>query len=394
MFEELTFRNFLSFGPEAEPVRLGRLNVLVGPNGSGKSNFLDGIGLLAGCTRKGALGRMLAAGGGVDAWKHQSASRFGLSPSLESVVYWGDSHDSEVVEFEGRLRHHIELQTGWGTGHFLYNEFLKEGLEPQSERLLFGYERGSPFLVTREGGKKILPEEALNSHDSVLAQIADPTEYSMLAWIAQQYEGIRLYRDWTFGRSAGIRRPGATDAASDYLHPDASNLAMVINGLKRVVRNRIVERLQDLAPTFTGIETKVLASTIQLFLLEGDHEISALRLSDGTLRYLAMLVMFLHPNPPPVTVIEEPELGLHPDLLPGLARLMLDASARTQIIATTHSDILIDALTEHPEAIRVCEKDEGGTSIRPIDAASLGDWLNEYGLGQSWLRGAIGGSRW
>jgi predicted ATPase len=392
MFEELTFRNFLSFGPEAEPVRLGRLNVLVGPNGSGKSNFLDGIGLLAGCTRKGALGRMLAAGGGVEAWLHQphvEVSIESVEASLEAVV-----HLEFYPQYSPSLRHRFDFHKskGWGANPILNYERI-EALGYGEAELLVGIEQEDRVL-NAHGVKRVIGPGSFNSLDSITAQLADPEQFEWLYHLTRFYEGIRLYRDWTFGRSAGIRRPGATDAASDYLHPDASNLAMVINGLKRGVRQQIVERLQDLAPTFTGIETKVLASTIQLFLLEGDHEISALRLSDGTLRYLAMLVMLLHPNPPPVTVIEEPELGLHPDLLPGLARLMLDASARTQIIATTHSDILIDALTEHPEAIRVCEKDEHGTSIRPIDPESLKPWLEEHGLGGAWLRGAIGGSRW
>ena len=46
--------------------------------------------------------------------------------------------------------------------------------------------------------------------------------------------------------------------------------------------------------------------------------------------------------------IEEPELGLHPDILPPLAKLLLEASERCQLIVTTHSDVLVDALTESP----------------------------------------------
>lgn len=382
MFEELTFRNFLSFGADAEPVRLGRLNVIIGPNGSGKSNFLDGIGLLAGCPRKGALGRTLAAGGGVAAWFHHEAGPRGAS--LDAIIL------KDRTDF--RLRHHLVIRER-NAHPFVADEHIEAFPGSGNPVLAFSYAQGVA-TVDAPGGPRVIERRKGSQEDSILTQLVDQDAYPSLFEVTEAYEGVRLYRDWTFGRGGGIRRPGATDAATDHLLSDASNLAMVINGLKRGVRQQIVDRLQDLAPTFTGLETKVLASTIQLFLVEGDHEISALRLSDGTLRYLAMLVLFLHPDPPSVTVIEEPELGLHPDLLPGLAKLMVEASVRTQIIATTHSDIMVDALTEHPEAIRVCDKDESGTSIRPVDLESLKPWLEEHGMGGAWLRGAIGGSRW
>jgi len=79
-----------------------------------------------------------------------------------------------------------------------------------------------------------------------------------------------------------------------------------------------------------------------------------MRLSDGTLRYLCLLTILCHPAPPPLICIEEPELGLHPDILPEVAKMLVDAASRTQLIVTTHSDILVDCLSDHPEAIVVC----------------------------------------
>jgi len=87
-------------------------------------------------------------------------------------------------------------------------------------------------------------------------------------------------------------------------------------------------------------------------------------------------------------------LGLHPDILPKLADLLASASQRTQIIATTHSDILVDAMTEHPEAVVVCEKHEGMTRIRRLKQEDLSAWLGKYRLGQLWTKGELGGTRW
>src|SRR5271166_230013 len=79
--------------------------------------------------------------------------------------------------------------------------------------------------------------------------------------------------------------------------------------------------------------------------------IPASRLSDGTLRWLSLLAILLHPEPPPVVCIEEPELGLHPDMIQPLANLLLQASQRMQLVVTTHSTDLIDGLSENPESV-------------------------------------------
>jgi predicted ATPase len=106
------------------------------------------------------------------------------------------------------------------------------------------------------------------------------------------------------------------------------------------------------------------------------------------------LAILCHPEPPPLVCIEEPELGLHPDVLPELARLLVEASARTQLIITTHSDILVDAMTERPEAVVVCEKSDGKTEMHRLKKEHLTEWLDKYRLGQLWTKGQLGGTRW
>lgn len=68
-------------------------------------------------------------------------------------------------------------------------------------------------------------------------------------------------------------------------------------------------------------------------------------------------------------VEEEPELGLHPD-------------------------ILVDAMSETPESVVVCEKKDSKTSMTRLDKEELAVWLDHYRLGQLWTRGEIGGTRW
>jgi predicted ATPase len=112
------------------------------------------------------------------------------------------------------------------------------------------------------------------------------------------------------------------------------------------------------------------------------------------LRYLVLLAILLDPEPPPLICIEEPELGLHPDLIHKLADLLIDASSRTQLIVTTHSEILIDALSSQPESVVICEKQDGQTILKRLEPDKLKEWLEHYRLGELWLRGELGGVRW
>lgn len=104
--------------------------------------------------------------------------------------------------------------------------------------------------------------------------------------------------------------------------------------------------------------------------------------------------MLLDPKPPRLVCIEEPELGLHPDLIPTMARLLKTASERMQLIATTHSEVLINELSGSPEDVLVCEREQGSTTMRRLDKESLTEWLTEYSLGQLWSKGVLGGNRW
>ena len=141
---------------------------------------------------------------------------------------------------------------------------------------------------------------------------------------------------------------------------------------------------------------RIYGGTAQIFIREEGviQPIPATRLSDGTLRYLCLMALLLDPTPPPLICIEEPELGLHPDILPTIAELLIEASQRTQLIVTTHSDALVSALSEYPEAVVVCERDNTGTHLRRLKPEKLKKWLEKYTLGDLWRIGEIGGNRW
>jgi predicted ATPase len=77
-----------------------------------------------------------------------------------------------------------------------------------------------------------------------------------------------------------------------------------------------------------------------------------------------------------------------------VAKLLLVASERMQLIVTTHSDLLVEEFSENPEVVVVCEKEHGATNLRRLDKRELAAWLKRYSLGQLWRKGQIGGNRW
>jgi predicted ATPase len=227
-------------------------------------------------------------------------------------------------------------------------------------------------------------------------QRRDPDAYPEISNLADMYQRIRIYREWIFGRNTVFREPQQADMRNDRLEEDFSNLGLFLNRLRRNAKAKtaMLTALRDLYQGLDDFDVSIEGGTVQVFFTEGDFTVPATRLSDGTIRYLCLLAILCDPDPAPVICIEEPELGLHPDIIPKVADLLIAASARTQLIVTTHSDILVDALTDNPEAVIVCEKHEGQTSMQRLDRQSLAQWLERYRLGELWTRGHLGGTRW
>ena len=157
---------------------------------------------------------------------------------------------------------------------------------------------------------------------------------------------------------------------------------------------KILDALRKLYQGITDYAVYIQPGTVQLELREGERMIPAARLSDGTMRYLCLLAILLDPEPAALVCIEEPELGMHPDILPTLAELLLEASERCQLVVTTHSDVLVDAMHDAPENVLVAEKDEQGTHLGRLSQEQLQPWLEQYRLGELWMNGDIGGTRW
>lgn len=238
---------------------------------------------------------------------------------------------------------------------------------------------------------RTLEHSEIHPEKSILAQVRDPHYYPEITALADYHENMRLYRDWSFARNTAVRTGQNVDLPADFLIEDASNLAIVLNTLRRTPERKaaLVDDLRRLYTDITDYDTIVEGGKIQLYINENGRMIPATRLSDGTLRYLSLLSILHHPTPPPLVAIEEPELGLHPDVLPRLADLLREASERMQLVVTTHSEVLVDAMTDTPEVVVVTERSDTGTSFQRLRHDDLREWLSKYSLGQLWTRGDL-----
>lgn len=387
LIRHLAPKNFLSFGPDNAGIDLRALNVFIGPNGSGKSNLIEAISFMRAAPKD--MGEVTRKGGGVAEWVWKGARE---QPAELTATFI--SQLSSVP-----LAHHVAF--GIAGGRF---DLVEERLCDLEEAGGMGngyystaYSNGGPTVarVNAEGEQEFEAAPA-KPGQSILSLLRDPIHFPEITWLADAYEGVRIYREWSFGRNSIFRTPQAADMRNARLEEDCSNLGLFLSKLRKTpkVKAAIIENLRKLYEDLTDFDVVAEGGTVQVFFTEGDFVIPATRLSDGTLRYLCLLAILCDPDPPRLICIEEPELGLHPDILPSVADLLKAASQRTQLIVTTHSDILVDAMTDCPESVVVCEKHDGKTEMTRLAAAELAVWLEKYRLGQLWIRGELGGTRW
>lgn len=387
LLKSIKLTNFLSFGDQTEAVELLPLNVVIGPNGSGKSNLIEAIELIRAAPKD--LLTPIRDGGGVRDWLWKGAPTKNPAATIDAVF--------DNPKGPAALRYLLSFTEVAQRFEILDERVENEKPDAGHDKPYFYYRFESGHGVLNVKGKeRRLQHEEIEPTASILAQRKDPDQYPELTYLGNVFSRIRLYREWSFGRYTTPRLPQKADLPNDLLEPDANNLGLVLNRLRRepAVKKRLLEALRALYDGIDDFDVQIEGGTVQVFFHEGRYTVPATRLSDGTLRYLCLLAILCHPNPGPLVCIEEPELGLHPDVLPTLAQLLKDASDRTQLIVTTHSDVLVDAFTDIPEAVLVAGRSEDGTKLERLDAGKLQPWLEKYRLGQLWTRGEIGGTRW
>jgi predicted ATPase len=150
------------------------------------------------------------------------------------------------------------------------------------------------------------------------------------------------------------------------LASDGSDLAAAIQTIRLIGDGA---QLNDaVADAFPGGSVAVSSNGAYFEIQMRQHgllrPLNASELSDGTLRYLLLVAALLSPRPPALMILNEPETSLHPDLLPALARLIVQASQQTQMIVVSHARQLVTALDAEADSRQIMlEKTLGETTV-------------------------------
>jgi len=369
LLRQVKLENLLSF--RNTEVELRGLNVLIGANASGKSNLIEAIGLLQAAPTD--LGAAILRLGGV----HFVCS-LAISSPIAAIMCSGINDEPLQYRLEFFERAH---------GFIIEEEQLRDGKEwPYFKRVAGNIEFDGEELA------KISPTR------SVFEAYKSPSDPTPITRVGQNFAAIRVYREFRTATDSQARRGVSTSAQKDFLGDGGDNLAIVLLDMDfKGLHDRVRSYLRRFCDRFDDVKVRLDGSLAKTYIQESGllEPLVSWRLSDGTLKFLCLLAVLLDPEPAPLICIEEPEVGLHPEAIQIVAEALVEASERTQVIVTTHSEALIDALSDRPEDVLVTERDfDNGTQFRRLNKEQLSVWLERYSLGQLWRKGELGGNRW
>jgi predicted ATPase len=336
-------------------VPLAPLTVVTGANGTGKSSLYRALRLLADVARNGAVAALAREGG------------------LPSTLWAGPETIGRAVRegtypVQGVARaKSVSLRLGFGGDDFSYAiDFgfptvgLKEsafGLDPEIKResiwtgpLL----RPSAVLCERDNGIVRVRDDRrtwsepyqIRPYDSMLSEFADPRQAPEVLRVRERVRSWRFYDHIRTDAAAPARATGIGTRTPVMSH-DGADVAAALQTIREIGDADALDQAVDLA--FPGSRLSVEGEGGgRLGLRLRQHgllrPLSAAELSDGTLRYLLWAAALLAPRPAGLLVLNEPETSLHPELLVPLAQLITAAAARSQVIAVSHAQILVNAL--------------------------------------------------
>ena len=361
--EKITLKGFKSI-EHLEDFRLDKLNVLIGANGAGKSNFVSFFSLVREIA-EGRLEKAINKAGGADI-------HLFLGPSITTT---------------------IEADLEFGANGYKFS------LEPSTDnRLIFDNERivyhADPGMRTTSVDTPIgqgHSESKLKAHakSGWNSEIAEHVYRAVSSWTVYHFHDTspaalmrrdRPLRDWERYRD------------------DASNIAPFLLNLKEDEAESyelIRDTVQLIAPFFDDflLRPQKRGNDEQVRLewrqKGSDFPFQPNQLSDGTMRFICLATALQQPEPPATVVIDEPELGLHPYAISMLADLIKSAAERTQVIVSTQSATLLDYFD--PGEIIVANRERGRSVFERLDAESLGEWLEDYSVGELWQKNVVRG---
>lgn len=382
-------------------VDLHDLSVLVGINGSGKSNFMKAIRVLKSTIVEGALSDLI-----LNQWGGFDAMVFSGTPNGENKVELEFEFDETVLgkygyHFQEPVYYKICLKKIASSQNYTISESYHTKNEDGTRKYMFlDMRNGKGFA--REGlssDQHSVRYQLEDSSESLLSQLVDKDRYIQIYTLREAIKDIAVYSYFDTTAQSAIRKPMLPTGGSVRLLADGSNLPQILNRIKinskQTFFPKVVEALKVVNPLFNGIDFNFLGSNIELLLDEKGLEkaVHVTHVSDGTLRYLCLLSILFNPQRGALVCIDEPEVGLHPDMIGKIISTIKQYDSQTQFIVSTHSEHILDEVSV--DDILVCEKSmQNMTEINTFREEEFIEWASQYSTGKLWRNGDLGGNRY
>lgn len=334
MLDTLAVANYRSLRRLVVPLR--RCTIVTGANGSGKSSLYRSLRLLADMARNGAVSA-LAREGGLASTMWAGPGRTG--PVSLKLGFAGDDFGYAVDLGLPQIS-----KTAFGLDPEIKAEAVWAGPWLRPSALIA--DRGGPMARIRDdAGTWRIASTSLRPFDSMVSEIADPREAIELLALRERMRSWRFY-DHVRTDSAAPARQARIGTRTTVLSHDGSDLAAAWQTIAEIGDAAALAESVDSAFPGSRVEIDVRDGIFELTLRQPGmmRPLTAAELSDGTLRYLLWVAALLSARPAELTVLNEPESSLHPDLLPALAALIARACEASQIFVVTHSAPLVAAL--------------------------------------------------
>jgi predicted ATPase len=368
--ESIHIRGFRSLA-DVEIKALGDVTVLIGPNGSGKSNFVRFFELMSYMLSSRQLGLFVGRKGGAD-------DQLFRGRRVTSHLHLGISIRTDKGSND------YEFSLVWGNpDRFLFTEerfrYSQDGFPTKGEWQELGSGHTEALIVEAAQGE-------VDGINRTTARVILHLLWNCATYHFHDTSEESDFKEWWDAQD------------STYLRSNGGNLAPVLLRLQREDIRRfelITKQVRRILPTFERFDIREIGGRAFLAWKQWDSDklIGAHLTSDGSLRFFALVTLLNLPPEmlPSVILLDEPELGLHPEAIELVGAMIRRVGLERQVIVATQSPTLVDVFDL--DQVIVLDLDDGRTICRQLDPADYQQWLDDdFALSELWWKNVLGGN--